>query len=231
MWRGKKINRGLRGSRFSTCSAGMSGWSAGRSTRRTCAVLACGRQNQPVAAGGWLSAGNSCRIASNPLQKATRCVLFQRTGDGTSVSSEADSRTGGAVMSRLGLGVACLVLLVIPAVFATAWMLEPDPSGMGTHQQLGFPPCAFLKATGMVCPQCGLTTSFALLVRGRLGEAIWANSAGPVLAVLLAAGWLWLVVSAVRRRWMLFRDPGELLLKLVLGWFLLTLIQWVPRIL
>lgn len=134
-------------------------------------------------------------------------------------------------MSRLGLGVACLVLLVIPAVFATAWVLVPDPSGMGTHQQLGFPPCAFLKATGLVCPQCGLTTSFALLVRGRLEEAFRANPAGPVLAGLLAAGWLWLLVSVVCRRWMVFRDPGEVLLKLVLGWFLLTLLQWVPRIL
>jgi len=231
VWKEKKINRGLICSRFSALPAGMYRRCPVRSTRRTCAVAAGGRQNQPVAAVDWLGAGNSCRIASILLQKANRCVLFQRTGDGTPVCSDADSRTCGAVMSRLGLGLACLVLLIIPVVFVTAWMLEPDPSGMGTHQQLGFPPCVFLKVTGTVCPQCGLTTSFALLVRGRLEAALWANPAGPVLAVLLAAVWPWLLVSAFFRRWMIFREPGEMLLKLVLGWFLLTLIQWVPRLL
>ncbi|MFM7056685.1 MAG: DUF2752 domain-containing protein [Planctomycetota bacterium] len=134
-------------------------------------------------------------------------------------------------MSRQGLGVACLVLVAIPVVFVTARVLNPDASGLGTHRQLGLPPCAFLRATGMVCPQCGLTTSFALLVRGRTGEALRANPAGPVLAGILLAAWPWLLVSVLIRRWTVFGDPGGVLMRLVLGWFLLTLIQWVPRIL
>ena len=35
---------------------------------------------------------------------------------------------------------------------------------MGTHQQLGLPPCNFVTLTGYPCPACGMTTSFALLV-------------------------------------------------------------------
>lgn len=103
--------------------------------------------------------------------------MFRRFRDVTPVDSEMFLRLSETEMSGEGWGVACLVLLIIPAVFVTAIVLNPDPSGMGTHQQLGLPPCAFLKATGLVCPQCGLTTSFALLVRGRTGEAFRANPA------------------------------------------------------
>lgn len=157
--------------------------------------------------------------------------MFRRFRDVTPVDSEMFSRLSETEMSREGWGVACLVLLIIPAVFVTAIVLNPDPSGMGTHQQLGLPPCTFLKATGLVCPQCGLTTSFALLVRGRTGEAFRANPAGPVLAALLFTAWPWLLVSVICRRWTVFGDPSGVLMKLVLGWFLLTLIQWIPRIL
>ncbi len=157
--------------------------------------------------------------------------MFGRFRDVTPAASETHSRTVAAEMSRSGRGIACLVLFVIPGVFVTACVLNPDPAGMGTHQQLGLPPCAFLRVTGMVCPQCGLTTSFALLVRGRTGEALRANPAGPALALMLLTTWPWLLVSVIFRRWTVFSDPSGVLLKLVLGWFLLTLIQWVPRIL
>lgn len=199
--------------------------------RRTSAGRVFGRQKWPVTVTVHWAAGNSCRISTNLLQNARRCVLFKRSGHGTPAHSEAFSQAAGAEMSRYGLRAACVMLLVIPAVFGTACVLVPDSSGMGTHRQLGLPPCTFLNVTGLVCPQCGLTTSFALLVRGRIGEALWANPAGPVLAVMLAAVWPWLLVSVVSRRWYLSSDPAGILLKLVIGWFLLTLAQWVPRIL
>jgi len=81
-------------------------------------------------------------------------------------------------------------LLLVPlsfiAVMALAHHLTPNASGMGTHQQLGLPPCFFLKLTGWRCPACGLTTSFAWAARGQLGESFRAHPFGPVLVLLFA---------------------------------------------
>ena len=48
-------------------------------------------------------------------------------------------------------------------VLAIAMNLKPDPSGMGTHQQLGLSPCGFLEVTTLPCPMCGMTTTFTHL--------------------------------------------------------------------
>ena len=83
-----------------------------------------------------------------------------------------------------------LTLRLVLASIALAWVvafvvargLEPDPRGYGTHLKLGLPPCVTLRSTGLPCPTCGLTTSFAWLARFRPVEAVKANPAGPVLA-------------------------------------------------
>lgn len=81
-------------------------------------------------------------------------------------------------VSRLGW----FVLGVIPlAVVVTATQLTPAPEGMGTHQQLGLPPCGFLVVTGIPCPGCGLTTSFSHMVRGEFTGATRANPFGVML--------------------------------------------------
>jgi hypothetical protein len=52
---------------------------------------------------------------------------------------------------------------------------------------LGLPPCGFLEWSGLPCPACGLTTSFAHLARAHLGEALAANPMGfPLFAVTAA---------------------------------------------
>ena len=57
---------------------------------------------------------------------------------------------------------------------------------MATHTQLGMPPCNFVVMTGKPCPACGMTTSFALLVRGDVRASLRANWAGTLIAVLWA---------------------------------------------
>ena len=74
------------------------------------------------------------------------------------------------------------VLFATPlAVFVTAALLTPDPSGVGTHTQLGLPPCGVLAATGLPCPGCGLTTCFASMVRLDVVAAFRANPFGVAL--------------------------------------------------
>jgi hypothetical protein len=82
--------------------------------------------------------------------------------------------------SWAGAGGAAFALLVIARV------LVPDPSGLGTHVQLGLPPCAFLQVTQLPCPTCGLTTSFAYMAHLQFTPAFHAHWLGPPLFVLTA---------------------------------------------
>ncbi len=70
------------------------------------------------------------------------------------------------------------------AVLAIARILHPDPSLVGTHVQLGLPPCVFLASTGLPCPTCGLTTSFAHMARLEITMALRAHWLGPLLFAL-----------------------------------------------
>lgn len=73
------------------------------------------------------------------------------------------------------------------AVISTALWLRPDSRGYGTHQQLGLAPCAFTAATGVPCPGCGLTTSFANLAHGHVFTAFSAHLMGPLLFLIVLA--------------------------------------------
>lgn len=89
----------------------------------------------------------------------------------------------GPVFGRLyAAGVAFAAL----AVLITAFRLHPDPRDLGTHRQLGLPPCGFYVMTGLPCPTCGMTTAFALAVRGQVVHSIQAQAAGFVLALATA---------------------------------------------
>jgi len=59
---------------------------------------------------------------------------------------------------------AILPFLCTGLVLGIALSLNPDPSGIGTHQQLGLEPCGFLTWAGYPCPMCGMTTTFSLFV-------------------------------------------------------------------
>lgn len=73
------------------------------------------------------------------------------------------------------------------AVLVTAALLTPAAAGHGTHTQLGLPPCGFLVYTGYPCPGCGLTTSFAHMIRLQVHGAFHANPFGILLFLCTAA--------------------------------------------
>ncbi len=71
-------------------------------------------------------------------------------------------------------------------VLTLARVLSPSPNGIGTHQQLGLPPCFFHQFTGIPCPTCGMTTSFAHTVRFHFYEAFVTQPFGMLACVLMA---------------------------------------------
>ncbi|MSR30968.1 MAG: DUF2752 domain-containing protein [Gemmataceae bacterium] len=97
---------------------------------------------------------------------------------------------------------------------------------MGSHEQMGFPKCNFLVLTGMPCPSCGMTTSFALLVRGDLWNSLKANPVGTLLAGFLLALIPWSIACLMKGRFLLVRRV-EIAMGLVLGVFItLALVRW-----
>lgn len=74
-------------------------------------------------------------------------------------------------------GAASLLLLV-------GRLLQPASAGVGTHEQLGLPPCAFLHFTGIPCPGCGLTTSVAHAAHLHFYESVVTQPFGFVVFLL-----------------------------------------------
>jgi len=79
-----------------------------------------------------------------------------------------------------GIAAAALTLLIV------ARGLVPDPSGIGTHTQLGLPACAWYSETGRPCITCGVTTAFVLVAHGQFVAGLTTQPFGAALA--LAAG-------------------------------------------
>ena len=135
---------------------------------------------------------------------------------------------------KLGVGTRALLAtaaLGIAIGFLVASRLEPDPKGFGTHEQMGLPPCAFLKVTRLPCPSCGLTTSFAWITRGRLNQAWRANPSGLLLAPLCALSAVWCCFAALFGRPAWSRSlEGPLMFVAVLG-VSVSLLTWTIRLL
>jgi hypothetical protein len=127
-------------------------------------------------------------------------------------------------LAGLAVGGILLTLLV------TASRLTPSTRGLGTHQQLGLPPCTVLDWFGFRCPSCGMTTSWVYMVRGRPLAAIQANAGGALLAVVAAVCGPWLTISAARGRW-LARPPAEWLMVAVGAAIIgITILHWTVRL-
>jgi hypothetical protein len=71
-----------------------------------------------------------------------------------------------------------LVWLIVTVI---GLCLRPDPSGHGTHQELGLPPCPSALLFDRPCPGCGLTTSWSAFLHGQWRFAFEAHPLGPLL--------------------------------------------------
>jgi hypothetical protein len=118
------------------------------------------------------------------------------------VKSALELQERGAAPARsqahwvlLALAPACVLVLLV-----LGFLVEPAPSGYGTHTQLGLRPCLSLAWFHLPCPGCGVTTSVALAAHGRPGAAFVNQPFGLVVAVLLAAYPLWALWQLARGR-------------------------------
>ncbi len=124
------------------------------------------------------------------------------------------------------------IALVLVGVFGIAFWLNPyDENGNArrgeTHLQIGLPPCTFRVLTGIPCPSCGMTTSFALLVRGDVENSMRANAVGTLLATFCLALIPWSVACVICRRSFLVVSFERPLLWLVVIFVVLLLARWL----
>ncbi len=108
--------------------------------------------------------------------------------------------------------------------------LQPARGGMGTHQQLGLPPCTVRVLFGRPCPSCGMTTSWAHLVRGQVPSALRANVGGTLLGIVAMAAVPWLVISAIRGRWLGWTPNCIVAVWAALATVLVVLVDWTVRL-
>ena len=98
-----------------------------------------------------------------------------------------------SIGERIGAGLVaalCLTILILAAG------MNPDPSGSGTHTQVGLPPCGWAIAFGRPCPTCGMTTAFAHAAHLHPIRAFVTQPMGLVFAVGPAVGfWVALHVA------------------------------------
>lgn len=111
---------------------------------------------------------------------------------------------------------------------ATSTIGAPEATLTGLHTRLHLPPCLFLTITGLPCPFCGLTTSFALLTHGALCRAFIANPSGPPLYGIMLCLLITYMILRLRCRENLLLDlsrriPGKLLI-------IALAIIWIARL-
>lgn len=115
-------------------------------------------------------------------------------------------------------------------VIALAAILVPDSRGLGTHEQLGLPPCMTMRLFGIPCPFCGMTTAFAHMAHGHLLEAFAVQPAGA-LAFFGAVGYALLngFVACTARRPAAFENRSNRK-KLVMIGTVIVAVAWVYKI-
>ncbi len=134
-------------------------------------------------------------------------------------------------------------LLLTGGLLGIAAMLNPDPRGHGTHEQLGFgkfklAPCGMYLSTGYPCPTCGMTTAFAHTMHGNWVRAAAAQPSGFLLAIVcgvvaIASAWT-LITGRNPLFWLIFEiTPYRLFAALVIllfgGWFYKIGLTYVER--
>lgn len=142
----------------------------------------------------------------------------------------SSDRYGSGHPRGLGFRLLALAVGAIPLVLlGIAWHLEPNPQGLGTHQQLGLPPCSMRVVLGIRCPGCGMTTSWAHFMRGSWLSSMQANLGGFLLAGTSIAVSVCAFRAAVRARMPSLHVQQALAVALV-GIAAIAVLDWLRRL-
>ncbi len=90
----------------------------------------------------------------------------------------------GSVHPSIDRAVAVAILVIATAIVGLLLTLQPDPRGLGTHEQLGMEPCGWAQGpNGIPCPTCGVTTAACLVVHLHPIDAVKTQPFGAVMAL------------------------------------------------
>lgn len=134
-------------------------------------------------------------------------------------------------LGRFSRGTLLAIAAGLLAVFGIAICLNPyrdDGTAlpMETHRQLGLPPCTFKVMSGLPCPSCGMTTSFALLVRGDVWNSLKANAVGTLLAGFCLLLIPWSLACAITNRIVIIHSVERALFQFIVVFLILMLARW-----
>ncbi len=116
------------------------------------------------------------------MSEASDPAIATQPTDSTSVVTHGSVQRPQNSQARL-LRLVALGLAVLPlTLLLVASRLQPSSAGLGTHQQLGLPPCSMRVIAGIRCPGCGMTTSWAHFTRGQWQSSFQVNAGGFLLA-------------------------------------------------
>jgi hypothetical protein len=102
---------------------------------------------------------------------------------------------GAAHWTVVGLSAASVLGLV-----SLRWLTTPDPSGHGTHEQLGLAPCWPMRAWNVPCPGCGVTTAASQLAHGDFAGALATQPFGVLLALIACLSCAWCLAATLTGR-------------------------------
>ncbi len=128
--------------------------------------------------------------------------------------------------SLIGLALALIAVFAV-AVWINPYHEDGTPLTMASHRQLGLPPCTFYFTTGLPCPSCGMTTSFALLMHGDLRNSLRANAVGTVFAGFCLLLIPWCLASVVCGRTLFIRSMERTVTFVMLAFFSMMMLRWV----
>ena len=127
------------------------------------------------------------------------------------------------------IGLICLGVALFALLFVAA-MLKPNPAGLGTHMQLGLPGCTMYTFSGIRCPGCGMTTSWAHTMKGDFASGIRANVGGVLLCLLSIAVFPCLLWMGICGRSLPFYWFGQVAVTVLLIAMSISIVEWIIRL-
>lgn len=153
-----------------------------------------------------------------------------RSGSDSSDCVQDKTTSMPLASKRIGLRITVAIAALIPlSLLIIAGNLNPAEKGLGTHQQLGLPPCSLRVLAGIRCPACGMTTSWSYFARGNWLASMNTNAGGFLLALLSIA--MILIAAQIVRHGRLPSPRVQTWLTLAgVGVLVVTLLDWTIRL-